>query len=257
VRRLSKANNKRCLLASHCRLAGGESCNNQCGAWVAMHGMTGAGGRAGASNLPSGYKGVTLANSPARAEQGRLYDVLGDYITTFERQFNENPERIKSWYLWSNSPGTGKTTTASALLNAWLVAHYLGSIKRGKQPMQRPAYFLDTNEWQTYYNEFNRPRVPDEVAENAATKYYANMEKAKQAPFAVLDDIGVRDCSEGFRGDLHTVINHRTVSEMPTIYTSNLPIEDMARVFDGRLYDRMRDQCGVVHFAGESKRGRR
>ena len=254
---MTKTNKKRCLLASYCRLAGGQACNNQCSAWVAMHGIDGAGGRVGASNLPHGYKTITLDNSPARQAQERLYSVLDGYTATFKRQFEAEAERIKSWYLWSNSPGTGKTTTASALLNAWLVAHYLGSIKRGKQPMQRPAYFLDVNEWQTYYNEFNRPRVPDEVAENAATKYYASMEKAKQAPFAVLDDIGVRDCSEGFRGDLHTIINHRTVSEMPTIYTSNLPIEDMARVFDSRLYDRMRDQCGVAHFAGESKRGRR
>jgi DNA replication protein DnaC len=123
--------------------------------------------------------------------------------------------------------------------------------------LQAPAYFLDVNSWQTDYNEFNRARVPDSIAEPAAKRYYSAMERAKQAPFAVLDDIGVRQATEGFRGDLHSVINYRVTNAMPTVYTSNLPIEDMARVFDNRLYDRMRDMCAELKFEGESKRGRR
>jgi len=46
-------------------------------------------------------------------------------------------------------------------------------------------------------------------------------------------------------------------SGLPTVYTSNLPMSDMANVFDARLYDRIRDQCAEIHFAGESRRGRR
>ena len=99
--------------------------------------------------------------------------------------------------------------------------------------------------------------MPEPIAEKAAAKYYRAMEKAKEAPCAILDDIGVREASEGFRGDLHAIINYRVTNELPTVYTSNLPIEDMARVFDARLYDRIRDMAGVIEFAGESKRGRR
>src|SRR5699024_9645367 len=124
-------------------------------------------------------------------------------------------------------------------------------------PQQTPAIFLDVNEWQTIYNEINRPRVPDHIAEPASAKYYREMERARTAPFAVYDDIGVREASEGFRGDLHAIINHRTTNGLPTVFTSNLPIEDMAQVFDERLYDRMRDMCAVIHFDGESKRGMR
>jgi DNA replication protein DnaC len=83
------------------------------------------------------------------------------------------------------------------------------------------------------------------------------MHLAKTAPFAVLDDLGVRDVTTAFRGDLHSVINARTTNALPTIFTSNLPIEEMAQVFDSRLYDRVRDQCAVLAFSGESKRGRR
>jgi DNA replication protein DnaC len=178
-------------------------------------------------------------------------------VATFERQFEEGADRIKSLYLFSESPGTGKTTTAIAVLNEWMIAHYLGSLKRNRQAAQTPAYFLDCNDWQTLFNEFNRSNIPKEVAEPASREYYRRMHLAKTAPFAVLDDLGVRDVTTAFRGDLHSVINARTTNALPTIFTSNLPIEEMAQVFDSRLYDRVRDQCAVLAFSGESKRGRR
>src|SRR5699024_6111487 len=166
-------------------------------------------------------------------------------------------EGVKSLYLWSESPGTGKTTTAAALISEWIAADYLSALKKGEQPRQHSAYFLDVNLLQTMYNEFNRPRVPNHIAEPAAAKYYRAISKAKEAPFSVLDDIGVRDASEGFRGDLHSIINSRVSNSVPTVYTSNLSITEMADVFDNRLYDRIRDQCASIYFSGSSKRGRR
>ena len=247
----------RCLLAPYSRKGDGNYMPTMAGVCVAFHGLNGAGGRVGAANVPADYRYITLAESPARSSQPDVYRALDAYAQTFGRQFDGEAERIKSLYLFSEAPGTGKTTSAVAILNSWLVTHYLGSLQRNRQPLQQPAYFLDVNSWQTDYNEFNRARVPDSIAEPAAKRYYSAMERTKQAPFAVLDDIGVRQATEGFRGDLHSVINHRTTNAMPTVYTSNLPIDEMAAVFDVRLYDRMRDQCAVLHFAGESKRGKR
>lgn len=165
---------------------------------------------------------------------------------------------IKSLYLWSKNPGSGKTTTATTLISEFIIAHYLGSLKRGKQPLQQPAYFLDVANWQELYTGFTRKGIPQEIAEANSRPYYRQMELAKKTPFVVLDDIGVRGvATDAFRGDLHTVINYRNANGLPTIYTSNLPLEEMAKVFDARLYDRMRDQCVVLHFDGESKRGKR
>ena len=247
----------RCLLAPYSRKGDGNYMPTMAGVCVAFHGLNGSGGRVGAANVPADYRYITLTESPARSSQPDVYRALDAYARTFERQFEADGERIKSLYLFSESPGTGKTTSAVAVLNAWLVTHFLGSLQRNRQPLQAPAYFLDVNSWQTDYNEFNRARVPDSIAEPAAKRYYSAMERAKQAPFAVLDDIGVRKATEGFRGDLHSVINYRVTNAMPTVYTSNLPIEDMARIFDERLYDRMRDMCAELKFEGKSKRGRR
>lgn len=260
---MSHADN--CILAAHCRLAGGEKCNAICPSYVAIHGADGLGGRIGAAGVPAEYRRLTLANSPARETQVEAYKTAAAYVETFARQFTG--ERIKSLYLFSESPGTGKTTTAAALLNEYIIRHYIGTIQRNGQPLNLPAYFLDVNAWQTDYNAFNRPRVPDRIAEPAAARYYSALTAAQSAPFAVLDDIGVRDASEAFRADLHAIINARVTDGLPTVYTSNVPIKTyregerlisgLDEIFDARLADRVRDLCGVVPFVGGSKRGLR
>jgi DNA replication protein DnaC len=217
-----------------------------------MHGYSGASGRIGNAGTPNDYRLLTLRSSPAREAQAKTYAILDKYVATFERQFEDGGERIKSLYLWSESPGNGKTTTATALLNEWIIANYLGSLKLGRQALQTPAVFLDVNSFQTDYNLATMTNDESEMA-----KIKATIQRTQTAPFAVLDDIGVRSASEAFRSYVHAIVNYRTTNGLPTIFTSNLPIEEMAVVFDGRLYDRMRDQCAVLHFEGKSKRGRR
>lgn len=244
--------NNECILAEFRADDGCSTCDRLCAHRIALHGLNGDGGRIASAELPAEYRNVTLSNSPAREGQAETYEGLEKYVATFN-----GSGQVKSLYLWSESPGTGKTTTACALINAWIARDYLSAIKRGVQPKQRPAYFLDVNAWQELYTGFTRRNLPQEIAERNSRPYYRRMEYARNAPFAVLDDIGVRAASDGFRGDLHAVINHRVTNGLPTIYTSNLALKEMADVFDARLYDRIRDQCGEIHFAGTSKRGRR
>jgi DNA replication protein DnaC len=247
---MTHANN--CILASKCKLANSESCNQSCGHYIAMMGYSGKGGRVANANTPADYRLLTLATSPARESQAKIYATLEKYCATFDRQFETDGSRIKSLFLWSESPGTGKTTTAIAVLNEWLIAHYLGSLKRNRQAQQTAAYFLDVNAFQTDYNLATMTNDDEAMVSIKAT-----IQRAQQAPFAVLDDIGVRSASEAFRSYVHAIVNYRTANGLPTIFTSNLPIEEMAVVFDARLYDRMRDMCAVLHFGGTSARGRR
>lgn len=247
-----RTNESRCLLAHSCKLAAAPQCNDLCEPYIAVHGYNGKGGRVGATGLPTDYRLVTLTNSPAREGQAKVYGMLERYSATFERQFDENADRIKSLYLWSESPGTGKTTSAAAVMNEWIRANYLGAVKRGLQPEQQPAYFLDVNEFQT---EYNLAAMTDDDEGMARIK--TKIKLCQSVPFLVCDDIGVRGASDAFRSYIHAIINYRATNGIPTVYTSNFALPEMARIFDDRLYDRIRDQCAEIHFGGTSKRGRR
>lgn len=266
---MTNEHSRNCILRHPCTLADSPVCNPLCPSFIGMHGRNGRGGRIANANVPREYTSVTLQTAVFRDEQPEAYRRLTDIARSFTRQFSDvtaqlesegktaEQIRIKSVYLYSAETGTGKTTAAAALLNEWIVAHFVGCRTRKLAPSERPAYFLDVNEWQTLYNTFNRRGVPQDMAEKAAAEFYRQMEYARLAPYAVLDDIGVRDATEGFRGDLHTVINYRAANGLPTVYTSNIPLETMEDVFDRRLYDRMRDMCVVIPFEGKSKRGQR
>lgn len=239
--------------------------------YIGLHGHDGKSGRVANARVPKEYRGLLLSDSPVKDEQEAIYTALDKYVESFAKQFSdvqealrmdgktENEIRIKSLYLWSEAPGTGKTTTASALLNEYLVRNFIGNLKRGISPPQRPTFFLDVNELQTQYLRFNRPKVPQDIAEEASEIYYRAIEKAKAAEFVVLDDIGVRDGdSDGWRGDLHSVINHRVTEQKPTIYTSNIPISELPDVYgEERLADRVRDMTQEFYFKGGSRRGKR
>lgn len=203
--------------------------------------------------IPADYRHTSIDSSPAKGSQEAIYKLLEKYVATFQDRTHE----IKSLYLWSASPGTGKTTTAVALLNEYIIAHIQSHLIDGLRPAMTPAYFLDVNELQTLFNKFNRPNVPQNIAQEASEGYYERLELASKVNILVGDDIGVRGATEAFRGDLHSLINERVANKRPTIYTSNLPLEEMSQVFDERLYDRMRHQCLELAFAGESKRGRK
>ena len=247
-----------------------ELCSPTNAAYIAMHGQSGTGGRIGASAIPPDYAGMLLADVELDTQGADAKVFIEAYLGSFEKMFKDYQEecraagqsedkiRIKSLYLWSESPGTGKTTVAAALAQEFLLRNFLGNIRRGVTPPLRPVYFLDVNAFQGEYNTFNRPRVPESVAEPAAARYYAAMDKAKAAPFAVLDDMGVRTSTDGFRGDLHEIINHRVSNKLPTIYTSNIPIEQLDDVYgEKRLSDRIRHMTKEIHFEGTSKRGMR
>lgn len=231
---------------------GCASCSPTCPHRISLQGLNGKGGRIALAGAPTSYRHLTLSNSPAREAQSKAYGLLEKYVSTFQRMFDADSERIKSLYLFSVSPGTGKTTSAVVAMNSYIIENYLGSLKRGIQPSQQPAMFLDINEMQTKYNLTTMTND-----EGGLNEIKTIIKRASAVDFLVCDDIGLRDATQSFRSLVHAIINARTTADKPTVYTSNVPISELATVFDARLADRVRDQCAVIAFEGESKRGKR
>lgn len=249
-----------------CQFAGNEhKCTERCPFFVALHGLSGTNGKSGFGNIPLEHRYRTISSSNVRNGQNEAYRLLDLYEASFPRIFEQiegrklNPvERIKNLYLWSPSPGTGKTASAAASLNSFLIKYYLGCLKRNIQPVQRPIYFLDINKFQTDYSQMTRTGVPEEIREEAGQRYYAQMEYAKNSLLTVFDDIGIRSVSEALRSDLLDCINHRMSKLYPSIFTSNLPMEELPNIFkEERLFDRIRDLAITIEFEGTSKRGKR
>lgn len=246
-----QTNEQSCLLRHVCRDASVSNvCTPLCESFIRMS------GRIQAADVPSDYRLVTLQTSPVRDDQPEVYRTMDAYTATFQRQFENGSKRIKSVYLYSADPGTGKTTTAAALLNEWMIVQFVGAAKRGQQPPHSPAYFLDVNRMQTVYNRMILS-IGDEAKKPFADEFNRMLDRAQKTPFVVMDDIGVRDASDAFRAYVHDVINYRVTNALPTVYTSNVRINELKRVFDSRLADRVRDMCVEIEFSGKSKRGMR
>lgn len=236
----------KCILDDYRKSSSSGSCHELCAHRIILHGLDGKSGRVGASGVPLHYHYVTPKSSPVREDKPELYALIDKYIETFKRG------SVKSLYLWSKSPGTGKTTTASAIMNAWIIHDYLRNLTEGKQPQESKVVFLDLNAFQTRYN-LHAMSSDDEGMRSIREV----IQRTQTADFVVMDDVGVRSSTDAFRSYLHDIVNYRVSNELPTVYTSNFDIEGMKTVYDARLYDRMREQCVELHFEGESHRGLR
>lgn len=200
------------------------------------------------AGIPKGYKDTYLDNSPSKDAQKAIYDVLESYIKTF----TADDTRIKNLYLYSSSPGTGKTTTASVLINEYIRRRFMYLASKGRSIPEVLALFMDVNDVQTRYNMASMSNDDEEMA-----RIVDDIKRYSTAPFLVADDIGLRNATESFRALVHSVINERITNELPTIYTSNVPMSDLSSVFDARLADRIGDMAAVLQFKGTSKRGKR
>jgi DNA replication protein DnaC len=271
----------KCLLVGKCKIANSDACNPRCNAFIGAHGLSGSGGRVGAANVPEEYRLMTVATSPARGSQAEAYRLLDAYTQSFDRQFEDamqakieqhmakglseyeakNKARIKSLFLWSKSTGTGKSVSASAVVNEYLIANYLGSLKRGIQPHARPAYFQSVNELQTLHNKMHSPASMD-VKERIGNELLRLTELAKKTPMVVLDDLGVRTATQSFIAVLFEILDYRSSHGLATVTTTNKSPDELKQLFrtedeEGKVVDRLLDMASVIHYIGESKRGKR
>lgn len=127
--------------------------------------------------------------------------------------------------------GTGKTHLAAALTNRLVSEERI------------PTLFVTV------------PELLDEMRPGGSQETATSiLERAKGADVLVLDDLGAEKPTEWVRERLFVLINHRYRAELPTIYTSNVWLEDLAGHVGDRIASRIIETSEFVLLRGPDYR---
>lgn len=122
----------------------------------------------------------------------------------------------QGWVLFQGSFGSGKTHLAAAIANY----HFA----RGGQVLFITAPDLLDHLRSTY-------------GPSSEINYDEMFERVRAAPLLVLDDLGAESPTPWAREKLYQLINHRYLSRLPTIITTNTPLEELDPRVRSRIVD--------------------
>lgn len=246
-----------CKLAGSCKVAGKDGyCNAFCSPFLLLHGDTGTNGLWKATNVPIKYKNSFLDNLPIRNDNPVAHTFVKAYIANVL----ENVRNGVGIFFYSIpngenrlGTGTGKTTTAVAILHEYLLARVKQQSMGGQVIEQNPALFYKASELQTLYNSQFRGTAL--MQDTASLRYYKVKRLVINAELLVFDDIGIRQkITDAFENELTEIIDQRDSKMLMTIYTSNLPIEQLANTLGDRIASRIEGMTEQVSFKGKDHR---
>lgn len=247
---------KSCLLASSCKLAGNERfCNQTCFPHTRLHGENGDGGLLAIANIPTKYRTSTLETLPIQADNPRSYAIAQKFGATVYEKVQEGV----GLYLYGvpneanpKGTGTGKTTTAIALVIEYLRERVRMEAK-GIRPIDGlPAYFVKMSKFQNVYNSMFRGSR--EKTEENADVFAALKKKMTTADLLVIDDVGLRGMTEALQNELYEIIDEREMNGKSTILTSNTPLSMMAEIVSEQVVSRIDGMAYQVSLGGVDHR---
>lgn len=174
------------------------------------------------SNLKA-MQNKTFATFIVREEQQNAFSRAHD--------FAEHPD---GWLVMLGSYGTGKTHLAAAVGNRRL-------------ELGQPAFFVVAPDLLDHLRSTFSP--------NSETSFDAFFESVKDAPLLILDDLGTQTTTAWANEKLFQILNHRSMHRLPTVITTNVPLDEMG----DRLASRMADAelSILVRMAGPDLRAGR
>lgn len=155
-----------------------------------------------------------------------------DFKTTDERVQavikNIRKER-KGIYLYGDC-GTGKTHTAYAILKEC-------SKKMIKARLYNSTEILD--------------KLKQDFSENTQRHFNSLNE---YAGLLIIDDIGAEKATDWVLETYYKIINNRYEKQYPTVFTTNLSLDDLVEIYGDRIPSRIGEMCKVIELKGEDRR---
>lgn len=185
-------------------------------------------------------------STPARYQDAKLEDVPREIRDLFEKL----PTSRRGIFIHGDV-GTGKTHIAYALRNAWEkpVERTRTNLLEGKEEKYlhtRKALFWNTTELlRSIKGDFDKSPAERERAEERLMEHQGLL---------FLDDLGSERMSEWVAETFYLVINYRYNRMLPTIFTSNFGVADLAERIGDRTVSRIVGSSDVVELQGPDRR---
>lgn len=190
------------------------------------------------ARIPLRYGGKTLESFDRRL-QPRALDLARRYVDRFDELRGQSTNGL----CFIGPVGTGKSHLAMGIAQALL--------DKGVPVIFRPVAEL---------LEDLRPRIgrSDEETRRFQTEAGERLELLRTADMVVLDDLGAEKSTEWAIERIYLVVNARYNALLPTVITSNVPLEDLELLPNWeRIVSRIWEMCFVVQLRGADYRRRR
>lgn len=189
------------------------------------------------ASIPETYKNVSLKDLKTslynKRESKDVFKAIAHLVKWYLEHLDENIEKGKGLYFWSNTKGSGKTMTATALANELINNH---------RKYVKYATSLDIlDEIRSTYG--NRDSEENE------SKLLSDLAKAE---FLVIDDFGTERATDWAGEKFYQIVNKRYINKKVTFFTSNYDLEKLK--YDDRITNRIKERSFIAHFPEESVR---
>lgn len=162
------------------------------------------------------------------------------YLKSVQTNIEEEVQSGINLYLYSETPGNGKTSWALRLLKAYIYAIWY------KASLEPKALFI------------NVPRYLLELKSNIdeKTEYIQHIKKyVMNCDIVIWDDIATKSATEFEHEHLLSMIDYRLYNKKANIFTSNVNPNELSDLLGSRLASRIVNESRVLHFVGKDKRG--
>lgn len=149
--------------------------------------------------------------------QGRCGDPINQ--KRFERAYQAAlsfAREPQGWLVLEGTSGCGKTHLAAAIVNHRLEYGF-------------PAFFVIVPDLLDHLRSTFSP--------SSDISYDSLFEQVKNAPLLVLDDLGAHSSTPWAEEKLYQIINHRFNTQLPTVITTNIPVDEVGEKLRTRLTD--------------------